>query len=130
MSAKKIGKSTGSPPQAAAGSRSSLVDALGEAAWREADRALADALSYMDELSQARGERRAELLALANQALTLAARRRGLVRTGELGGVVPYDPEHHEWRGRKGGADAVEIFVRGVSRGGEMLAKPRVRRPK
>lgn len=105
-----------------------LADALADAAWREADVALAEALACADEAASAKTEQgRAAALALLQQALARAARKRGLARIGALGASISFDIAQHEPvqpigpRTRK-----VRVLARGVSRSGEMLAKPRV----
>lgn len=107
--------------------KAGLIDALAEAAWIEADGALAEALSCFEELEGARGARRRALLDLLGQALTRAARRRGLTRVGETGVAAPYDPDAHELRGGRRPPETVTVVVRGVARGGVVLCKPRVR---
>jgi molecular chaperone GrpE (heat shock protein) len=109
-----------------------LTDALADASWAEADRALAEALADFEELASARNpKRRRELFEMLGQSLNRAARKRGLSRMGAVGEQAEYDPEIHELvsaRGRKAGA--VEIVARGAMRGGEVLAKARVRKPR
>lgn len=105
-----------------------LVGALAEAAWSEADRALAEALVCADELEGARGPRRRQLFDLLGQALNRAARRRGLSRVGQLGAEEIYDPERHEPLPSGVGPGPVAIVARGVVRGREVVLKPRVRR--
>lgn len=75
----------------------SLPDALGEAAWAEADRALAQAMTEFEEVEAASNQvRRAEALMLLRQALARAARVRGFSRLGgEPGAIEPYDAERH-----------------------------------
>jgi|GEM_PF-1511226 len=108
----------------------SLPGALAEAAWVEADHALAEALAASDEAEAAKTDQdRDDALALLTQALTRAARKRGLSRIGQMGAREPYDPKRHDLD--DGGARApktVRVSARGVSRGGETLVKPRVKR--
>lgn len=104
----------------------SLADALAEAAWSEADLALADALVEFDAAASARlaAERR-QAIALLGQSLTRAGRKRGLTRVGEVGKREAYDPTRHNLDGAAT-TQVVRIAARGVARGGEMLVKPRV----
>jgi len=105
----------------------SLAGALAEAAWTEADQALAQALADLDELETAPDEAtRTELLAMLSQSLTRAARKRGLSRIGALGEREPFDPKRHELlASMKKPPKVVRIQARGVARGGEVLVKPR-----
>ena len=107
-----------------------LVDALAEAAWVQADGALAEALLELDELEAATDPgRRREHLALLSQALARAARKRGLSRLGAAGAEEPFDPARHEPLASRAAAPAfVEIVARGVARGEDVLAKSRVRK--
>ena len=53
--------------------------------------------------------------------------RRGLARVDEVGDEVGYDPEAHELNEAVAKTPkTVRIQARGVTRGGEVLAKPRV----
>ena len=104
-----------------------MPDALAEAAWTEADAALAEALSHFDELEGARGVRRRMLLDLLGQALARTARRRGLTRLGETGTIEPYDPDLHDLSSAKRTARSVTVVARGVARGREVLRKSRVK---
>jgi hypothetical protein len=105
-----------------------LTDALAEAAWSEADAALAQALADFDEVHTADGKSaRKDALERLGQALSRAARKRGLARVDELGDEVGYDPEAHELNEAVAKTPkSVRIQARGVTRGGEVLAKPRV----
>ncbi|MGE0596384.1 MAG: hypothetical protein AB7P07_08460 [Hyphomonadaceae bacterium] len=99
--------------------------ALAEAAWREADAALAEALCYCDEAMTAKAApARTDALAMLEQALSRAGRKRGMSRTGALGAIEPFDKAEHDL---VGGATAarVRVVARGVMRGGDVLAKPR-----
>jgi hypothetical protein len=106
----------------------SLAGALAEAAWREADEALASALADLDEVETSADEvARAEALVLLSQSLSRAARKRGLARIGALGGRELYDPQRHDLNvvvAKK--PKSVHILARGVARGTQVLVKPRV----
>ena len=103
-----------------------LANALAEAAWAEADIALAQALAAFDELETPKGGG-ADAVDLMGQALARAARRRGLVRLGAAGAVEAFDPQRHQLaKAPARPPGAVRIMVRGVSRGGEVLVKARV----
>jgi len=106
----------------------SLSGALAEAAWAEADAALAQALVDLDEAQAAADDAgREEALALLAQSLSRAARKRGLKRTGALGAVEPYDPLRHELSAPVAKAPkTVRIETQGVARGDRTLARPRV----
>jgi hypothetical protein len=104
-----------------------LAGALAEAAWAEADEALAQALADLDELESASDQAtRDDVLAALSQSLMRAARRRGLTRVGVVGEREAYDPERHELlvTGAKR-PKIVCIRARGVARGAELLVKPR-----
>jgi hypothetical protein len=104
-----------------------LVDALGEAGWRDADVALAEALADLDELEAADASHRDGALAVLAQSLARAARRRGLTRIGALTAQQPYDPAAHDLRSAVAKMPkTVRIQARGVARGGQVLVKPRV----
>lgn len=117
-----------SAPKADAGPGPSLAGALAEAAWAEADAALAQALVDLDEAAVAvSGTAGAEALALVAQSLARAARKRGLTRVGALGAAEPYDPQRHDLNSPVAQAPkTVRIEARGVARGDQLLAKPRV----
>ncbi|MBL8536022.1 MAG: hypothetical protein JNM59_01320 [Hyphomonadaceae bacterium] len=101
------------------------MDALAEAAWLEADLALAEALADFDELEGARDDAdKAHAMVLLAQSLARAGRKRGLARLGILGATEPYDPSRHEYIA-PGKPKTVRIKARGVARGGEILVKPR-----
>jgi hypothetical protein len=104
------------------------VDALAEAAWTEADAALAEALIECDRASSAKtGDARDEALSLLRLALARAARRRGLSRIGEAGGLEDFDAERHEFSPRPTRAPKqVRILDEGVARGREVLIRARV----
>lgn len=104
----------------------SFQGALSEAAWAEADLALAQALALLDECDTAPDEAaRAEAMDWLRQALVRAGRKRGFVRTGSLGAEAPYDPLRHDLIA-PGKPRTVRIAARGVSRGEAELVKPRV----
>ena len=121
-SSRKAGAAKQAPPEA------SLAGALAEAAWAEADVALAQALVDLDEAAAAISEAAgAEALALVAQSLSRAARKRGLTRVGALGAAEPYDPQRHDLNSPVAQAPkTVRIEARGVARGDQLLAKPRV----
>ncbi len=106
----------------------SLTDALGEAAWAEADAALAQALIDFDETETAESKRaRKDAMARLGQALTRAARKRGLARVGDLEDRVAFNADEHDLNASVVKTPKkVRIQARGVVRGGEILAKPRV----
>jgi len=106
----------------------SLADALAEAAWAEADSALAQALADFDEAETAERKRaRKDAMARLGQALSRAARKRGLTRVGELDERVEFNADDHELNASVAKTPkSVRIQARGVVRGGEILAKPRV----
>jgi hypothetical protein len=105
-----------------------LADALAAAAWSEADTALAEALAEFDALAGARSEKaKAEAVALLAQALTRAARRRGLTRFGGVGGTEPFDAARHQLAAAiKRPPKRVRVKVQGVARGNEIIVKARV----
>lgn len=105
-----------------------LNNALAEAAWSDADLALAEALAEFDRAEAAvGGGDRGDAMALLGQALSRAARKRGLTRIGALGAREPYDPKLHELAKKPARAPkTVRIEARGVKRGAEVLAKARV----
>ena len=104
------------------------VDALAEAAWTEADAALAEALLECDRANAAESdETRDEALGLLRLALARAARRRGLSRIGRAGAVDDFDASRHEMTANAGRAPKrVRILDEGVARGREVLIKARV----
>jgi hypothetical protein len=114
--------------KAAAGKRVSLTDALAEAAWSEADSALAQALAEFDEAVGASSKAaREDAMARLAQSLSRAARRRGLSRIGAVGEQVAYEPALHDLNAPVAKTPkSVRIQARGVARGGETLEKPRV----
>ncbi|MGD9967387.1 MAG: hypothetical protein AB7T59_12755 [Hyphomonadaceae bacterium] len=106
----------------------SLTGALAEAAWSEADAALAQALADLDEVQSAASEgARADALARLAQSLARAGRKRGLTRIGELDGETSFDPLRHEMNAAVAKTPkTVIIQARGVARGQDILQKPRV----
>lgn len=106
----------------------SLAGALAEAAWIEADRALAAALVECDHAETASSAaQRESAVALMIQALSRAGRKRGLSRIGALGDKTPYDPARHQLIAAVAKKPrTVRIAARGVARGGEILERPRV----
>jgi hypothetical protein len=104
-----------------------IASALAEAAWMDADAALAEALADLDELTSAGPVQREDALAVLAQSLSRAARKRGLTRIGALDAREPYDAAVHDLRhlvAKK--PKTVRIEARGVARGGQVLVKPRV----
>ena len=129
MSAAKQPKVKRAAPKGAA-QAVSLDNALGDAAWAEADRALAQAMAEFEEVEAANTQvRRAEALMLLRQALARAARVRGFSRLGaEPGESEPYDPARHELISVPAKPPAeVIIIAQGVARGAEILVKARAR---
>jgi len=106
----------------------SLAGALAEAAWADADRALAEALVESDQAETASdAATREAAVALMIQALSRAGRKRGLQRIGLLGDKAPYDPAKHQLIAavvKK--PRTVRIAARGVARGSDILERPRV----
>jgi hypothetical protein len=129
MSAAKKPKGKRAAPKGAA-QAVSLDHALGDAAWAEADRALAQAMAEMEEVEAANTQvRRAEALMLLRQALARAARVRGFSRLGaEPGETEPYDPARHTLISAPARPpEQVVIIAQGVCRGAEILVKARAR---
>ncbi len=111
--------------------KASLANALAEAAWADADKALAEALIELDEFENARNEKAREAaLTLLAQALAQTARKRGLTRIGMLGAQEAFDPQRHEPPPRAKSAKSVRIAARGVARGAEVLARARTEAPR
>lgn len=129
MPAAKKPKAKRAAPKGAA-QAVSLPNALGEAAWAEADRALAQAMTEFEEVEAASNQvRRAEALMLLRQALARAARVRGFSRLGgEPGAVEPYDPDRHTLiSAPQRPPEEVMIVAQGVVRGEEVLVKARAK---
>ena len=105
-----------------------LANTLAEAAWTQADRALAQALADFSELGASQSPaKRKVLLALIAQSLRRAARHRGLSRIGAVGDVAAFDADKHEFSGKGPRAPKeVRILVPGVARSGAVLVKARV----
>jgi hypothetical protein len=124
-------KTSRRPNKAAARKRAARPDKLSaplaEAAWTEADAALAEALAELEAFENAKGRAaRADALALLGQALSRAARKRGLSRFGKVGAREPFDQRRHALalpaaRPPK----TVRIVAQGIARGGEVLVKAR-----
>jgi hypothetical protein len=103
-----------------------LSEALAQAAWAEADLALAQAVAAFDELAAPR-RKDAEASAVLGQALAQAARRRGFERFGSIGAVENFDPHRHELAKAAARVPVlVQILVRGVVRGQTILVRARV----
>ena len=117
-----------SPAQKRAPRRTKLTAALAEAAWTEADAALAEALVEFDLLAQAANRAaRAEAMTILGLALSRAARRRGLTRVGMTDALEPFDAKRHARARSTGRAPrTVLILIPGVARGDEVLMKARV----
>ena len=105
-----------------------LVNALAEAAWTEADGALAEALLECDRAREAESKKaREQALELLFLALARAARRRGLARIGKQGAIEEFDPVRHELAtSPKRAPKRVRIAMEGVARGRQVLIKARV----
>lgn len=122
------GPPKGSAARKRAAPGASLAAALAEAAWSEADAALAQALADFDEAGTANDKAaREDAWARLGQSLARAGRKRGLARIGELEAQESYDPARHELNARPAKAPTiVRIQARGVARGEEVLERPRV----
>jgi len=105
----------------------SLSDALAQAAWAEADLALAEALVECDALQGAESKKQRDAaLALLAQGLSRAARKRGMSRVGEVGETEKYAAARHELASTVAKMPrSVRIAARGVTRGAEVLLRPR-----
>jgi hypothetical protein len=115
-------------PRKAKPAARSLVDALGEAAWSDADRALGEAIVEAQILAAAKTAEASEVaLAFLEQALARAARKRGLTRVGEKGAREAYSAKRHELtRPLARAPKQVRIVASGIARGGDILVKARV----
>jgi hypothetical protein len=124
---RKAGRKSAAAPQSAADGVS-MSAALAEAAWLEADAALAQALADFDEAAgAATAAGRREAMEFLGQSLAQAARRRGLARIGEVGARERFDAQLHELSAPTAKApNVVRIAARGVARGGQVLVQPRV----
>jgi hypothetical protein len=124
MAAPKRAKpKTKAPARKRAGASSVLTDALAEAAWAEADKALADALMDFAALQSAtKAKARADAMLLLGQSLQRAARKRGLAPFGVVGALEAYNPARHAYSGARA-PKRVRIVSQGVARGGEVLIK-------
>lgn len=109
-----------------------LSVALGEAAWAEADLALAAALAESEDLQAAlsAGDERAaeDALAMLTQSLNRIARKRSISRFGEPGAQVPFDIRRHEIDVAGPAAKQVIVVRSGLERAGVVLVKAQVRR--
>jgi len=114
-------------PKKAARSRvTPLATPLAEAAWAEADRALAEALAELDRAEHADNEmERADAVLMLAQALGRVSRKRGFSRIGVVGKREAFDAARHELV-EPGKPKTVRILTRGVMRGGQVLIKARV----
>lgn len=106
-----------------------LTHALGEAAWAEADASLAAALADLDDVEAAIAGNAAagDALFMVAQALNRVARKRGMMRFGDAGAAINFDPAQHELE-RTGGTapKQVRVLRAGVIRAGVVLVKARV----
>lgn len=109
-----------------------LVDALAEAAWREADSALAEALVECDQALAAKtAKARREALEMLSLALSRAARRRGFSRLGARGALEAFDAKRHDLTApSRRTPKRVRVLLEGVARGREVLIKARVTTPR
>lgn len=105
-----------------------LVDALAQAAWLEADAALAEAMAECGRALEAKSQtERGEALEMLALALGRAARRRGLLRIGKRGALEDFDSVRHDLEASsRRPPKRVRILVEGVARGREVLIKARV----
>ncbi len=104
-----------------------LVASLAEASWLEADTALAEALVEFETLKAApRQKARDDAMALLGQALTRAARKRGLTPLGAAGARERFDAMRHEIHGSARKPKNVQVVTPGVARGGDVLIRARV----
>jgi hypothetical protein len=104
-----------------------LVNALAEAAWAEADAALAEALTEFQVLSATAKPRvREESMALLGQALARASRKRGLAPFGVVGARERFDAMRHVITGAARVPKEVRVVTPGVTRGAEVIVKARV----
>lgn len=128
---KKTAKRKAALKSAAVSRQNTLANALGEAAWAEADAALAAAIADLDDLEAAiAGNAPAgDAHFMVAQSLNRVARKRGMTRLGEVGATVVFDPAQHE-RAAPGVAKRVRILRPGVMRAGAVLIKARVGSPR
>jgi hypothetical protein len=99
-----------------------LAQELAQAAWAEADRALAEAMAEFEAWQQ--GD--VDAAVFVGQALRRAARTRGLTPLSQAGRVEPYDASRHALANTPSTQPSqVRIKSAGVLRGGEVLAKAR-----
>ncbi|HVY84702.1 MAG TPA: hypothetical protein VG943_06195 [Caulobacterales bacterium] len=140
-----LGPRAAKPRAAARPPAFSLADKLGQAAWAEADQALARALADFANLERAadaatkalkrhRSSAKAEALdggaLMLRQSLLQLARKRGLTAFGEPGAVEAYDPRRHELNKPVRAPAFVKVlsagWARGVGANCEVLVKARV----
>lgn len=124
MAARKRAKTkTKAPARKRAGVSSNIADALAEAAWSEADRALAQVVTdFLVVRAAKRAKERNEAILLLGQSLQRTMRRRGLVILGEADAIEAYDPARHAYSGGRA-PKRVRIVTPGVARDGEVLVK-------
>jgi hypothetical protein len=123
MPAAKTAKKTKSAARKRAAPLRDLTRQRAEAAWADADAALAEALAEF--AAWEAGE--ADAAAFVGQALRRAARKRGLTPLSAAGALEPYDAALHVLVKSASRPPArVKIKSPGVMRGGEVLAKARV----
>lgn len=107
-----------------------LANALGEAAWAEADLALAVALAEFDDAESALAvgdARRVEdAVVMGLQSLNRVARKRGVMRFGEVGEAVAFNAARHELDGAGPPPKQVIVTRAGLERAGVVLVKARV----
>jgi hypothetical protein len=116
----KQGKNAARPKRASASA--ALGRTLAQAAWAEADAALAEALAEFD--AWRLGE--ADAAELVGQALRRAGRRRGLALFGRPGEIEPYDAKRHALAKAARRAPArVRLVSAGVARGQDVVVKAR-----
>jgi hypothetical protein len=113
------GKSAARPKRAAS---AALGQKLAQAAWAEADAALAEALAEFE--AWRLGE--ADAAELVGQALRRASRRRGLALFGRPGEIEAYDAKRHALAKAARRAPArVCLVSAGVARGEDVVVKAR-----
>lgn len=127
--ARKKRTSSGKPVAARKKKRAAtavMVTALAEAAWAEADAALAAALVEFGALSEAKTVKaRKDAMLLLGQALTRTARKRGVAPIGVVGDVEAFDAKRHQPVTSRA-PKYVRIDAPGMARGAVVLIKARV----
>ena len=107
-----------------------LANALREAAWAEADLALAAALAEFDDaeaaLSAADARRGADARAMGLQSLNRVDRKRGVTRFGDVGEAAAFDAARHQLDGGGPAPKQVKIARAGLERAGVILVRARV----